>query len=696
MPTTRNCSGTPTALIRLRMVCARVAELLIYGDIGDTFASESVTAAAVVQQLGELPPDLPELRVRINSCGGSVADGLAIYNALRGHTARKIVTIDGVAASIASTIAMAGDEVRMPPASLLMIHAPWTVSAGGNAAELRGFATQLDAWAAAMEAAYVAKSGLPTEEVRAMLTDGADHWFTADQALAAGFADAIEKAGYGGDGEGAGSEAAPAAANDDAADPSALPAAAALRSGLLNLVPRAPALVAGRLRSLALGDTPMPAPAASPSAATAADAVAAERHRYSQIRMMADRHASNAAVASLADRCMRDGTSFEAFGAAALQVLGAGVESIGGAIRTDPTGHGDFVAAAADALVARAGIRIDRPHAGARDFMAMDAGELARACLARCGRSTRELDRVGAIRAALSTSDFAAILGTALGKSLRQGYEAEPQSHALWARFVMVEDFKPQLRAILSSAPDLLHVPEGGEYEHGALDDDAATYAVAKYGRIIRLTWEALINDDLGAFVRLPQAMGQAARRKEADLVYSLFAANGGAGPIMQDGVALFAAAHANVGAQVLKLDAQALSSARTLLRKQTAKGGGVLNLQPRSLIVPVELETDAETLLATSARAVAAGSDASVLPGWIGGLQLVVEPRLSGSAFYLAASADQVDTLEVAGLQADDGLPVVEEESEFHRDAKAWKVRHVVATAFTDWRGIVKVPVGA
>ena len=694
MPTTRNRAATPTALIRLRMVRARVAELLIYGDIGDTFASESVTAAAVVQQLGELPPDLPELRVRINSCGGSVADGLAIYNALRGHPARKVVTIDGVAASIASVIAMAGDEVRMPPASLLMIHAPWTVSAGGNAAELRGFATQLDAWAAAMEAAYVAKSGLSPEEVRAMLTDGADHWFTADQALAAGFADAIEEAGY--SGEGAGGEAVPAPANDDATDPAALPAAAALRSGLLNLIPRAPALVAGRLRSLALGDTPMPAPTASPTAAATADAVAAERHRYSQIRMMADRYASNAAVASLADRCIRDGTSFEAFGAGMLQMLGAGVEPIGGATRTEPTGHGDFVAAAADALVARAGIRIDRPHAGARDFMAMDAGELARACLARGGRSTRELDRVGAIRAALSTSDFPAILGNALGKSLRQGYEAEPQSHALWARFVQVEDFKPQLRAILSSAPDLLHVPEGGEYQHGALDDDAAQYAVAKYGRIIRLTWEALINDDLGAFVRLPQAMGQAARRKEADLAYSLFAANGGAGPTMQDGVALFDAEHANVGAQVSQLDAAALSSARTLLRKQTAKGGGVLNLQPRSLIVPVELETAAETLLATSARAVAAGSDASVLPGWIGGLQLVVEPRLSGSAFYLAASADQVDTLEVAGLQADGGRPVVEEESEFNRDAKAWKVRHVVAAAFTDWRGIVKVPVGA
>ena len=161
----------------------------------------------------------------------------------------------------------------------------------------------------------------------------------------------------------------------------------------------------------------------------------------------------------------------------------------------------------------------------------------------------------------------------------------------------------------------------------------------------------------------------------------------------MQDGKPLFDADHANIGTGASALDAAALSAARTMLRKQTAKGGGLLNLQPRYLIVPVEHETAAEALVATSARAVASGTGNAVLPGWIGNLELVVEPRLASNAFYLAASSDQVDTLEVAGLQADGGRPVVEEESEFNRDAKAWKVRHVVAAAFTDWRGIVKVP---
>ena len=81
---------------------------------------------------------------------------------------------------------------------------------------------------------------------------------------------------------------------------------------------------------------------------------------------------------------------------------------------------------------------------------------------------------------------------------------------------------------------------------------------------------------------------------------------------------------------------------------------------------------------------------------GWVGGLQLVVEPRLEPDAFYVAASPNQIDTLEVAGLQADNGVPQVEEQNEFDRDVKAWKVRHVVTAAFTDWRGIVKVPVEA
>lgn len=679
MPSSR---PAPRSVLSVSAFSTGRAELLIYGDIGESWSSSSVTAAEVVEQLGALE-GVTEIAVRINSYGGSVADGLAIYSALRRHPARKIVSIDGIAASIASLIAMAGDVVQMPASSLLMIHAPWS-TATGNAEELRKFAEQLDGWASAMAEAYSAKTGAAVPAMVALLSDGVDHWYTGREAVAAGFADELLEL----------------AADDVSSDGQVEIDAESFATGLRRFMSRAPAPVAASLRALSQGNTAMPSHQRE-------QVLAEERHRRQTIRTMAGAYLNDAALRPEIEAALEDtNMTPEVFGARMLQILGRDREPMNGGMVAEShlrggsaafgggRGEQDFILASADALVVRAGLAVHNPHPGHRDFMRMDVGELARACLARAGKSARDFDRVGAIRAALSTSDFPAILSNALGKSLRQGYEEEPQSHTLWARFVQVEDFKSQLRAILSSAPDLLHVPEGGEYADGAMDDDAASYAVAKYGRIIRLTWEALVNDDLGAFIRVPQAMGQAARRKEADIAYGLFAANGGAGPLMQDGVALFDATHSNLASAVSDLDAAALSAARTTLRKQTAKGGGLMNLQPRHLIVPVELETAAEALIATSARAVAAGSDNSVLPRWIAGLQLVVEPRLADSAFYLSASSDQVDTLEIAGLQADGGRPVIEEESEFNRDAKAWKVRHVVAAAFTDWRGIVKVPV--
>jgi len=663
-------STPPTLTVR---ALGDSAELLIYGNIGDDWSGTSVQAREVVSQLSALT-GIAEIVVRINSYGGSVPDGLAIYNALRQHPARKRVTVDGVAASIASVIAMAGDSIAMPHTSLLMIHAPWC-SATGNAADLRRRASELEVWASAMQQAYSSKSGMSDEVLTGILSDGQDHWFTAQEAIDVGLIDELISSDL---------EESAALAGQRPGEQSA---------HVRNLISRAPAHIAAALRQFNIGDSAMPN-------ASRDEILAAERGRRSDIRAMAGDAIRNPEYAEVINAALDDpAVTPEVFGKRLLARMAEGREPLNGGGRVSSMGGGlggDFVNAAADALAMRSGIRVANPHAGSRDFMTMDVGEIARACLTRAGRNARELDRVGAVRAALTTSDFPALLGAALSKSLRVGYEDEVQSHTLWANFVQVDDFRQQVRAILSSAPDLLHVPEGGEYQEGPISDDSAQYAVSKFGRIIRMTWESLVNDDLGAFVRVPQAMGQAARRKEADLVYALFAANAGAGPTMQDGVALFHGSHTNLAGSASKLDAAALSAARTMLRKQTAKGGGLMNLQPRFLIVPAELETAAESLIATSRQAVASGATSDVLPSWIGSLVPVVEPRLDDNAFYLAASHNQVDTLEVAGLAADRAQPVVEEENEFVRDAKAWKIRHVVAAAFTDWRGIVKTPISA
>jgi ATP-dependent protease ClpP protease subunit len=167
--------------------------LMIHGDIGESWWGESVSAKSVVAQLKGLKPNTA-LTIRINSFGGSVVDGLAIYNTLMEHAGTKSVIVDGIAASAASLIAMAGDTIEMPETSLMMIHGPWT-QAAGNANELRTTADVLDKFADSMIGAYARKSGKAADEIRTMLQGGDDHWYTGAEAVAAGFADSVKDFG---------------------------------------------------------------------------------------------------------------------------------------------------------------------------------------------------------------------------------------------------------------------------------------------------------------------------------------------------------------------------------------------------------------------------------------------------------------------------------------------------------------------
>lgn len=174
----------------LNAASATEAELLVYGQIGASFwDDESVTAKSVVDQLAALPKSTKNITVKINSFGGSLADGLAIYNALKSAKQTVRCVVDGVAMSAASLIAMAGDTVEMPATSIMMIHAP-SSSCYGNAAEMRKAAAVLDKFADAMVSAYTSKSGKSEADIKALL-DGEDHFYTGAEAVAAGFADAI-------------------------------------------------------------------------------------------------------------------------------------------------------------------------------------------------------------------------------------------------------------------------------------------------------------------------------------------------------------------------------------------------------------------------------------------------------------------------------------------------------------------------
>ncbi len=156
------------------------AEVLIYDEIG----AYGVSAKGFLAEFGALPDDAP-IDLRLNSPGGSVFDAVAIYNALSRHAGTITVWIDGIAASAASYIAMAGDEIVMPENAFMMIHDPSGVVMG-TAVDMRDMAGMLDKIAASMTRGYAAKSGKPVEEIAALLK--AETWFDAKDALEAGLA----------------------------------------------------------------------------------------------------------------------------------------------------------------------------------------------------------------------------------------------------------------------------------------------------------------------------------------------------------------------------------------------------------------------------------------------------------------------------------------------------------------------------
>lgn len=164
-----------------------VGSLYIYAPIGDSFWSEGVTATSVQKALDGLK-GVKTLNIFINSEGGDVFDGKAIYTQLKRFNAKKVVHIDGLAASAASFIAMAGDEIITAPAATWMIHQAWGWAIG-NADEIRDYADVLEMLSEDIINIYTERTGRSIDEVRALVK--AETWMNAEQALKEKFTDSI-------------------------------------------------------------------------------------------------------------------------------------------------------------------------------------------------------------------------------------------------------------------------------------------------------------------------------------------------------------------------------------------------------------------------------------------------------------------------------------------------------------------------
>lgn len=167
-----------------------VAQIDIFGDIvSEKWFDEETSAVSFRDALKELG-DVSTINLSINSGGGSVFDGIAIYNMLKSHKATVNVYVEGLAASIASVIAMAGDTITMRSGSMMMVHMPWTLSQG-NAEEMRKTADTLEKMGDNIVDIYSERTGITSDEIRNIMND--ETWLSAEEAVEQGWATKLDK-----------------------------------------------------------------------------------------------------------------------------------------------------------------------------------------------------------------------------------------------------------------------------------------------------------------------------------------------------------------------------------------------------------------------------------------------------------------------------------------------------------------------
>lgn len=331
-----------------------------------------------------------------------------------------------------------------------------------------------------------------------------------------------------------------------------------------------------------------------------------------------------------------------------------------------------------------------------RRFRSLTLLEMARELLEGSGVQVRGMDRMSLAAQALQsrgmgTADFPSILANVGNKRLRMAYEQNPASYKVWARRAQnVLNFKPITAVQLSSAPDLLQVREHGEYQYGSMSDGAETYALVTYGRIVSLTRQAMVNDDLRAFDTVLAGFGSAAARLENRLVYAQLTANAP----LSDGVPLFDTAHKNLGTgSTSALQLSSLAAMRSSMRQQRGMQAEELNISPSYLIVPAALEQIAYQLTSSNYVPARPADVNEFRQGGRSSLEPVVEPLLdsvSSSAWYAAANNGMVDTVEYCYLDGAEG-PVIETQANFNIDAVSMKCRLDFAAKSIDFRGLYK-----
>jgi len=651
--------------------------LELYGIVGD-FGISPEYLSAELDALG----DIKELDVYIHTKGGSVLDGYAVYNILDRHPA-KITTYNlGIAASMGSYLFMLGDRRVMANNSWLMVHGPM----GGTMDSPEGLHKYADFMAQVREEmieTYFLRGNLSRDEVAAMLAPGEDTWLNAQAAIDNGFATEIE-----------GEADFAIAASLEPTLPDSAPKE--LKAALSEASPK-PSAVADNPEAKheeitmpeAKKATDQPVDEKEIQARVAADFQAKQKQRVTDINAAFDGFEKHI---ELRNQCIADvECSVEDARAKLLDALGKDQKPSGSVFVRDE-GNQAKVNAMADVVAMRSGFKKSE-EVGENPYRGKSLVGLAEACLEARGVSLAGMDRMQIVGAAFthSSGDFSKLLANTANKAMLMGAEEANETFQLWTRAGQLGDFKVADRVDLNEFPTLDKVQEGAEYKYATMGDRAEQIQLATYGKLFSITRQAIINDDLDAFTRIPNRMGRAALRTVGDLVYAILTSN----PNMADGNPLFHASHNNLltaaGISTSSVDAMQVAMG-------TQKGaGGIanLNIELAYLLVPRALRGIANQVR-TSQYEVGASAKNNTTPNYVANtFEVVSDSRLdaaSATNWYGAANPMTHDTIEVAYLDGN-SMPVLEEQDGWKVDGVEFKVRMDAGVSPLDFRTMAKNP---
>lgn len=695
-------------------------KLYIYGIVGDSW--DGLDAKSIAGQL-EQAQDGETINIHINSPGGYVTEGLAILNLLQAKVREGFTVachVDGLAASMASIIALGGQTMTMAKNALYMIHNPWNVAIG-DAPELRREADRLDKMKALMVDIYSTRSSLSPEDVATLMD--AETWYNAEEAKDAGFATHIDEPVTA---SGA-ARTRPVAAwktNIESFGFNKMPDLQAVLGALALGAAPTPVAVAtippkgNEMSDKAIPAAVLPADPAPALAITQADvdkaaqaAVDAERARSAGIK---DAVAKAGLKADFADAIIATGMSVDDARAAIIDELakGSDAQRIGhSAPITIVADEVDKFAAGAQAwLLHKAGVaHIVQQAAKMRgETIDLNPGEFRGARNADLARRSLEIHghRVSAItpdaivaqamagpargEITQSTGDFTVLLENTMNKVLKAAYATTPDT---WSRICGIgtaTDFRPNPRYRKGSFGSLDVLSETGEFKNKSIPDGAKeVLQLATKGNIINLSRQAIVNDDMDVFGGMAVDFGRAAKLTVELDFYALLAAN----PVMQDGVAFFHATHGNLVGTGVAPSVAAFDAMRVLIASQTdVSGNEVLDYAPGVGLFPMSL--------GGTARVINGSEYDPDAPNKLqrrnmvyGMLQDIVDTaRLTGTAYYMFVDPAILPAIEVLFLNGVQD-PFLDSMEGWRVDGVEWKARLDYTVGAVDHRAAAKNP---